>query len=185
MTASALCALPVEQAELDIKRVDVMTSLTAAGFGVAALIPAVIAAVGLGALLLMVAIFAPWALPAFLAGSLSAGVLIITAAGLGLLIALLINFFILRGFIADKILEQLEKPETLTSLREAGLFTYAGEGLCEALTQHFIRQAQEADGLNVADAGIAGRDRYRSPFFEIIVVGQNECKAELRVGAPI
>ena len=76
--------------------------------------------------------------------------------------------------------QRLAAPEVATSLREAGLMTYAGEGLSEAIAIALIRQAQ-ADGHAVADPANEGRDRFRSPFVETIVVSEGACKAQVRV----
>ena len=180
MIPSALCCLPVGELEPDLDSITVRSSLTLAGWGLAILLPAVIAAVGLGALMLILAVIAPALIPLLLAGSVSLVVAALMGAGLGLIVAIIINFFVLNGFIQDKIREQLEKPETVTSFREGGLFTHAGEGLMEAITRHLIVQARR-DGHAVADPGADGRDRFRSPFFETIVVSENKCKVELRV----
>ena len=180
MIPSGLCCLPVGELEPDLDSITVRSSLTLAGWSLAILLPAVIAAVGLGALMLLLVVIAPALIPMLLAGSASLVAAALMGAGLGLIVAIIINFFVLNGWIQDIIRERLEKPETVTSFREAGLFTHAGEGLMEAITRHLIRQAQ-LDRHAVADPGPAGRDRFRSPFFETIVVSENECKVELRV----
>lgn len=180
---SALCCLPVGEPTLEVEPNSpaVDASLTGGGWTLAVLVPAVIAAVGTAAVL---AILMPIVLviaPVIVAtAGVSVMVAAIVGAGLGALAALLIQLFVLRPHIQQTIRDGLEEPSVRTSFRESGLFDFAGEGLAESLARHLIRQAQ-ADGHTIADPAEGGRDRFRSPFFETVVVSEGECKAQVRV----
>ena len=58
---------------------------------------------------------------------------LLVGAGVGALATLLLDLLVVRPLVRSTIRERLAAPEVATSLREAGLMTYAGEGLSEAI----------------------------------------------------
>jgi len=183
MLPAALCCLPVGDVEAVVPddELEVDCGLSGAGWMLSALVPAVIGAVGSAAVLVVL-------LPVFLAvaplvvGALTVSIIVgaIVGAGLGLVAALLLQELVVKPLVRQTIRDALAAPEVAVSLRDGGMFRYAGEGLAEALTLRLIRQAQ-ADGHAVADPLAGGRDRFRAPFVETIVVSEGECKAQIRV----
>jgi hypothetical protein len=188
MIPSALCCLPVGDLSVAVDDPVVTSSLTVGSWALGVLVPAAIAAAGsvavlaiLGPLLLLVAPVVTGAL------AISAIIALLVGAGLGAIATLLIDQFIVKPLIKKSIKEALSDRSVATSLRNAGLFRYAGEGLAEALAIKLMQQAQ-ADGHGVGDPGNEGRDRFRSPFFEMIVVSEGSarryCGCEARASRP-
>ncbi len=183
MLPSALCCLPVGDVTTSLadSELTVDSGLTGAGWVLGALVPAAIAAAGTVAVMAIL-------LPIFLVvapviiGALTVAIIIwvLLGAGLGLAAALAIQEFVVKPKIRQTIKDALSEPEVAASLRDGGMFRYAGEGLAEALAIKLMRQARQ-DGHAVADPLEGGRDRFRAPFVETIVVSEGECKALLRV----
>lgn len=176
---SALCCLPVGGSSLVHSVPFVDFSLSGSGWALGVLVPAVIAAVGAAAILVillpLLIVVAPAVLiGAIIGGGISAIVAFLVGAGLGALATLIIQETLLRPYIRNKIDEALSGSTVAASLQSTALLTYAGEGLAEAIALKLI---EEAGGNPVPN----GRERFRSPFFETIVIGEDECKAQLRV----
>jgi hypothetical protein len=180
MIPSGLAALPVDATTHTVDDLVVDGGLTAAGWTLGVLVPALIAVVGAAAVL---AILVPL-LPAtvVIVGPLTVSVVLLAlvGAGLGAAATLALDQFVVRPLLRSAIREALRAPEVAADLRAAGLLTYAGEGLSEAIAIALIRQAR-ADGHDIDAPTNAGRDRLRSPFVETIVVSEGACKAQIRV----
>ena len=63
---------------------------------------------------------------------------LLVGAGVGALATLLLDLLVVRPLVRSTIRERLAAPEVATSLREAGLMAYAGEGLSEAIAVALI-----------------------------------------------
>jgi hypothetical protein len=181
MIPAALSALPIGGFTHTVDKPVVDSGLTGAAWTLGTLVPALISAVGTAAVFAILApllvIVAPGVVGAM---AVSLMIALLVGAGVGLLATWLLDIFVVKPLIVSTFQDKLAKPETATSLFSAGLVTYAGEGLAEAIAIKLIRQAQD-DGHAVADPANDGRDRFRTPFVETIVVSEGECKAQLRV----
>ncbi len=200
---SAIAARPVDPGELFIGDVTMDTELSD-GAGTLMSIFTVIVALGLAFLFagpIIVAIVlasGPFGLTTALVG-MSLVALVGIAIGLGLsrwLRGLVRR--VLTSYVSGLAREELSKRENLALVREgldnAGIMTYAGEGLSEAIAIMAVRQAI-ADGHAVeaplhdqqdpnapGDAKKAsGRERFRNQAFETIAVGEGVCRVQLRV----
>jgi hypothetical protein len=197
MTPSALAAKPVGASRvlLDPDDVKVEVALTPLASGISFLIGLIVGLnlVGLVAGPLLVAL-GPIGIAV---GSLAVLVALAVAAGIGWLFIRVAQAVATAtaNAIACAILSSPETQAAMTAaFEEAGVMTYAGEGLAEAVAIKAIEQAID-DGHAVdppthaqpseSDPGRnrppSGRERFRPQFFETVVVGAGVCRVLLRV----
>jgi hypothetical protein len=201
MTPSALAAKPVEPPSLQLppEAVDVELDLTPAASSATFLL-GVVVGLGLAAMLL-----APFAiLLAAALGPLGPGVVslavlvsIAIAAGVGYLFVNLARNA-LASLGRQIVRDRLTSPDSVERIRdglvEAQLMTYAGEGLAEAIAIRAVELARDA-GHDIPapqhrqddpeapgrPRAASGRERFRDHAFEIVVVGEGECRVLVRV----
>ena len=202
MNPSALAAKPVGESRLSAGDVSVQVDLTPLASGISFMVGFVLA-LGLislvaGPLLaVLLVVLGPAIIVAIGLGSLAALVAVAVSAGLGWLFMQLAQAAAnsLANSIARDVLSSRDTLGTIAdALDEAGVMSYAGEGLAEAIAIQSIRKAM-ADGHAVvpptheqpnpdnpgSNRRPTGRERFRPQFFETVVVGPGICRVLLRV----
>jgi len=85
--------------------------------------------------------------------------------------------------IREAIADNLKANSTRRGLNQAGILTYAGEGLAEGIAQQVIAAAV-ANGTLPASEGVAadptGRSRFRRQFWQMIHVTRDACRVLIR-----
>ena len=197
MTPSALAAKPVGPSALTVRDVKAEIDFTPAASVVTFLIGVVVGLQLTGLILspLLAALLVALG-PAAIIGvvvllPLGALVAVAVSVGLGWLFLQLARAA-LRAAGSAIVTSRLTDPATIASigdgLEEAGVMTYAGEGLAETIAMRAVRQAI-ADGHAVAPTvydqpnadGGPGRERFRPHLFETVVVGPGVCRVLMRV----
>lgn len=198
-TPNAIAARPVDVGSLTLDDVDLDTELSDVAGGLTTIF-SVIISLGLASVVVWPIIVAITIASPLLAIA-GLGLLVLVGIAIGLGLGAFLRRLARRALtnLANSMARaELSRGAILTRIREgmdeAGLMTYAGEGVSESIAIMAIRKAIEdghavtpplhdqpdpdASGQNMKPDG---RERFRDQFFETIAVGDGVCRVQLRV----
>lgn len=187
MLPAALAAKPLGPTALEVASTDVRMGLTNLARGslwglVAVLL--VIAGAALLPLLIVLAIGAGVAGWVLVGIGISALISLLVSLGLAFLVIEVAAPALINLYANNQVRESLDERagDLREDLDDAGLLTYAGEGLAEALAIQILKQGRSEDGLDLPEPDESGLVRSKTGVFETVAVTEGTASVLVRTG---